>query len=114
MEGVGHDSSVDSDTVARPKACMCALNRERHAVQGDTACIWLCVDGPCRMQFVLVDDYRRGLGKNLRFISSKEAPAKVSASDNINGGSTGLRMSHFFSLTQTVAMSSYLIPAAGH
>ena len=93
---------------------MRALDGERDVVGSEFATLGLGVDGPCGVEFVLVDDYRRGLGKNLRFISSKEAPAKVSASDNINGGSTGLRMSHFFSLTQTVAMSSYLIPAAGH
>ena len=76
MQRFGLDGGHHGNSVPRPIACMRALDGERDVVGSEFATLGLGVDGPCGVEFVLVDDYRCRLGENIGFISTKESSVK--------------------------------------
>ena len=72
LSALRFDDGHDRDAVTRPVACVCALNDKCHTFKREVADFGLHVDGPGRMQFMLVDDNGSGSRDSDALVSAKE------------------------------------------
>ncbi len=72
IEGIRLCGGHNGNSISGAVASMCALDGERDAILRQPTCLWLSVDGPCRVEFVLVNDDGCRCSKDSVLISSKE------------------------------------------
>ena len=72
VEVVGFDGCGDGHPIAGTIARLTTLDGEGDAILNKIAGLRLGVDGPCRVEFVLVDDDLRGRRNDGGFVASEE------------------------------------------